>query len=79
MGSLDEDSVGSTIVGGDGDSFVEKTMEVFDTDSFMIATSSNVNIDIEDGADFVKETFESTAVVDRNQTAEANFQKDFLN
>ena len=78
MGSLDEDCVGSSIVGGDGDCFVQETMEVFDADSLVIATSGDMNINVEDRANSLEEAFESTAVVDDNETTETDFQEDFL-
>jgi hypothetical protein len=78
MGSLDEDCVGSSIVGGDGDCFVQETMEVFDADSLVIATSGDMNINVEDRANSLEEAFESTAIVDDDQSAEADFEKDFL-
>jgi hypothetical protein len=78
VGSFDEDCVGTTIVAGNSNSFVEEAVEVLDADSLVIATSSNMEIDIEDRADFFEETFEGATVVDDNQTAEADFQKNIL-
>jgi len=74
MGGFDENSVSSTVIGSDGDGFIEEAMEVFDTDSFVVAASGNMDIDIQNGADGLEETFEGTAVVDNDETAEADFQ-----
>jgi hypothetical protein len=78
MGSLDKDSVGPTVVSGDGDSFIQEAMKVFHTDGLVIAPSSNMDADIQDGADRLKQAFEGTAIIDNNETAETNFQKSFL-
>ena len=75
---FDENGVGAAIIGGNGNSFVQKAMEFLDTDSFMVAASSNMDFDVEKRTNFLKEALERAAVVDRNQTAEADFQKDFL-
>jgi hypothetical protein len=64
MGCLDKDSVGATIVGRDGNSFIQEPVEVFDANCFVVATGCDVNVDIQDRADGLKEPFESTAVVD---------------
>jgi hypothetical protein len=42
--------------GSNGDSFVQQTMEVFDADSFAIATSSNMDFEIQNGADGLEKT-----------------------
>jgi hypothetical protein len=61
--SFNEDSVGATIVGSDAPGFIEKAMEVFDANSFVVASNSDTNINVEDGADFLEETFESAAAI----------------
>jgi hypothetical protein len=65
MGSFDEDGVGAAVVSSDANSFVQKSMKMFDTNSFVVATSSDMDFDVEDRTNFVEETFESAAVVDR--------------
>lgn len=75
---FDKNGIGAAIIGGNGNSFVQKAMEFLDTNSFMVAASSDMDFDIEKRTNFLKEALERAAVVDRNQTAEANFQKDFL-
>ena len=75
---FDENGIGAAIIGGNGNSFVQKAMEFLDTNSFVVAASSNMDFDIEKRTNFLKEALERAAVVDRNQTAEADFQKDFL-
>jgi hypothetical protein len=64
MGSFDEDGVSATIVAGNSNSFIQETVEMFNTNSFVVATSSDVDIDIENRADGFEEAFESAAVVD---------------
>ena len=54
MGSFDEDGVGATIVTGNGDSFVQEAVEVFDTNSFVVAASSDVEIDVQNAADVLE-------------------------
>jgi hypothetical protein len=78
VGSLDEDSVSATVVSGNSDSFIQETMKVFDTDGFVIATSSDVDAYIQNRTDRLEQAFEGTAVVDDNETTETNFQEDFL-
>ena len=78
MGSFDEDSVSATIVGCDGDSFIQKAMKVLDTNSFVVATSGNMDGDVQNGTDGLEEALEGTAVVHDDKTAKTNFQKDFL-
>jgi hypothetical protein len=53
-------------------------VEVFDSNSFVVAASGDMEIDAENGADFFKKAFESTAVVNNNETAEADFEEDVL-
>jgi hypothetical protein len=62
--SFDEDSVGAAIIGSDAHGFVKEAMKMFDANSFVVAASSHMNVNVEDGADFVEETFESAAVID---------------
>jgi hypothetical protein len=78
VGGFDEDDVGASIVGSDSDSFIKKTVEVFDGNGFVVASSSDVDIDMENIADGLEQTLEGTAIVDDDKTAEADLQKDFL-
>ena len=78
MRSFDEDSVGATIITGNGNSFVEEAVEVFNANGFVVATSGDVEIDAENGADFFKEAFESTAIINHNNAAKTNLEKDVL-
>jgi hypothetical protein len=73
MGSFDEDGVGATIIGGDGNSFIQKPVEVFDANSLVIAASSDMNVDVQNRTDGLEEAFESAAVIDNNQPAKADF------
>jgi hypothetical protein len=78
VGSLDEDSVSATVVSGNSDSFIQETMKVLNTDSFVIATGSNMDACIQNRTDLLEQTLEGTAVVDDNETTETDFQEDFL-
>jgi hypothetical protein len=46
VGGFNKDNVGATIVGGNGDSFVEEAVKMFDCNSFVVAASSDVYIDM---------------------------------
>jgi hypothetical protein len=78
MSGFDEDGVGAAIIGGDGNGFVKEPMKVFDADGFVVAASSDMEIDSKDGADFFEKAFEGAAVVDDDQTAETDLEKDIL-
>jgi hypothetical protein len=45
--SFDKDNVGATIVGSDAHGFVEKAMEAFDANSFVVARSNDMNVNVE--------------------------------
>ncbi len=45
----------------------------------MVASSRHMDVNVQDGTDGLKKAFESTTIVDNNETAEANFQENFLN
>jgi hypothetical protein len=51
---------------------------MFDADGFVIAASSNVVVNGENGTDFKEKAFESAAVINHNQATETDFQKDIL-
>ena len=78
VGGFHENGIGATIVGSDGDSFIEEAMKMLDADSLVIAASGDMKIDIEDAADFFEETFEGTAVVDNYQSTKTDFQEEAL-
>jgi hypothetical protein len=63
MRTFNKDSVGAAIVGRDAHGFVKKAMEMFDANSFVVALSSNMNVNVEDGADFLEETFEGADII----------------
>ena len=48
---------------------------MLDTDGFLIAAISNMNLNVKNGTDRLKETFESTAIFDGDKTAKTKFQK----
>jgi hypothetical protein len=64
VGGFDENSVGTTIVASNGDSFIQESMEVFNANGFVVATSGNMEIDVQQRADGFEEAFEGAAVVD---------------
>jgi hypothetical protein len=72
VSSFNEDCVGSTIVGGDGNGFVQEPVKVFDANSLVVATSGDMNINMEDEANGLEEALESTAVIDDDQSAETD-------
>jgi hypothetical protein len=78
MGSLDKHSVSAAIIGRDADSFIQKAMEVFNTNSFVVTTGSHMDINMQKGADSLEDTFEGAAVVNNEETTKANFEKNFL-
>jgi hypothetical protein len=73
MGGFNKDSVGATIIGSDSNGFIQEPVKVFDANSFVVAASGNMNIDIQNGANGLKEAFECAAVVNDEKTAETNF------
>jgi hypothetical protein len=76
--SFDKNRVSATIVGSDSNSFIEESVEVFNSDSFVVAASSDMKVNGKSSADSLEESFKSTAVINDNQTAESDLQKDFL-
>jgi hypothetical protein len=70
--------VSAAIVGSDSNSFIEESVEVFNSDSFVVAASSNIQVNGKSSADSLKEFFKSAAVINDNQTAESDLQEDFL-
>ena len=78
VGGFHENGIGATIVGSDGNSFIEEAMKMLDADGLVIAASGDMKIDVENSTDFFEETFEGTAVIDNYQAAKADFQKDVL-
>ena len=78
VSSFHEDGVSATIISSNGDGFIEEAMKVFDADSFVVAFGSDVERDVEEEADGLKQAFESAAVVDDDNTTEADFEEDVL-
>ena len=75
MGCFHENGIGAIIIGCDGGSFIQEAMKILNADSLVVASSSNIKIDIEDAPDCFEETFESTAIVGNDQSAKADFLK----
>jgi hypothetical protein len=78
MGSFNKNGIGTSIVAGNGNGFVEETVKMFDANSFVIAASSDMKVNVQNGTDLCEEALEGTTVIDNNQSAEANFQKKVL-
>jgi hypothetical protein len=78
VGGFDKNSVGATIIGGNGDSFIQKPMKVFNADCFVVAFGGYVEGNVEEEADGFKEAFESTAIINHNNAAKTNLEKDVL-
>jgi hypothetical protein len=78
VGGLYKDNVGAAIVGCNSDGFVKEAVEMLDGNSFVIASSSDVDVDMQNLADGLKEALKSTAIVDDDETTKADFQKDLL-
>ena len=78
MRSFEKYSDGTAVGSRDIDGLVEKAMEMIDTNGFLIYTSSNININVQNGADRLEETFESTAIIDDDKTSKTNFRKEAL-
>jgi hypothetical protein len=78
MGSFDEDFISAAVVGGDGNSFVKEAMEFLDVDSFMVATSGNMDVNAEHRADSLEKPFEGAAIMNNSKLAEVNLEKNFL-
>jgi hypothetical protein len=66
MGGFDENIVGTTIVASNGDSFVQEPVKMFDTNCFVVAASSNMDVDVQDGADFLETAFEGATIIHNN-------------
>jgi hypothetical protein len=79
MGGFNENSHGATIIGSNGNSFLQKAMEFFNAHDFVITASGDMMLNVEQLTDFSKETLETTAIVDDNEAAESNLEEDFLN
>jgi hypothetical protein len=78
VGGVDKDDVGASIIGSDSESFIKKTVKVFDRNGFVVAPGSDVDVDMENIADGLEQTLQGAAIVDDDKTAEANLQKDLL-
>ena len=78
MGGFNKNLIGTAVIGGNGDSFVEEAVEFFYSDSFVVTAGGNMNVDVQDGADGVEEAFESATVVHNNESTETDFQQNVL-
>ena len=76
--SFDKNRVSAVIVGSDSNSLIEESVEVFKSDSFVIAASRDMKVNGKSSADSLEESFKSAAVINDNQTAKSDLQKDFL-
>jgi hypothetical protein len=76
--SFNKNGISDAIIGSNSNSFIEESVEVFNSDNFVIASSSDVEVNGKSSANSLEESFKSAAVVDDNQTAKSDFQKNFL-
>jgi hypothetical protein len=75
---FDKNRVSAAIVGSDSNSFIEESVEVFNSDSFVIAASSDMKVNGKSSPDSLEESFKSATVINNHQTAKSDLQKDFL-
>ena len=55
------------IFGSNGNRFVQEMVEVlFDNDGFVIHASSDMEIDVQSGADFLEEASQGAVIIDNN-------------
>jgi hypothetical protein len=76
--SFDKNRFSAAIVGSDSNSFIEELVEMFNSDSFVVTASSDMKVNGKSSADSLEEAFKSAAVINDNQSAESDLQKDFL-
>ena len=75
---FDKNRVGAAIIGSNSNSFIEESVEMFNSDSFVVAASSDMKVNGKSSANSLEESFKSATVINDNQTAESNLQEDFL-
>lgn len=78
MGCLDKNGVSAAIVSGDGDGFVQKTMELFDTNCFVITLSGDVDSYTKEGTNGVEGPLKGAAIVHNNDAAKSDFEENLL-
>ena len=66
ISSFNKNRISATIIGGNSNSFIEESVEVFNSDSFVIAVSSDVEVNGKNSTNNLEESFKSAAVVDDN-------------
>ena len=64
--SFSKNGIGAAIIDSNSNSFIEESVEVFNSDSFVIAVSSDVEVNGKSSANSLEESFNSAAVVDDN-------------
>ena len=75
LGDFDKDGVSTTVIGANGDSFVENAEVSFDRYGFVITTGSRMKADAEDLAHRFEGAEKFTVSVNNHETAEADFEK----
>ena len=75
--SFNKHGISAAIIGSDSNSFIEESVEVFNSDGFVIALSSDMDVNELSSANGLEES-KSAAVINNNQTAKSELQKDFL-
>jgi hypothetical protein len=64
--SFNKNRVSATIFGSDSNSFIEESLQVFNSDSFVVAASSDMKVNGKSSANSLEESFKSAAVIDDN-------------
>jgi hypothetical protein len=63
---FDKNRVSAVIVGSNSNSSIEESVEVFNSDSFVVAASSDMKVNGKSSIDSLEESFESAAVINNN-------------
>jgi hypothetical protein len=79
VSSFNKNSVSATVIGSNGNGFIQKLVEMFDADGFMVPLGSAMEGDVEEKANLFEEAFKGAAIVDNDNAAETNFEEHILN
>ena len=64
--SFNKNGSSAVIIGSDSNSFIEELGEVFNSDGFLIAWSSDVEVNGKSSANSLEESFKSAAIIHNN-------------
>ena len=78
VSSFDKHGVSSSVVGSDGDGFIQKPVKMFDADCFGIAFGGTMESNAEEQANVLEESFECAAIVDNDDATESGFEQHIL-